>query len=115
MSETTTVRSHSKPTRPVLQDMRAALFSAAAASLFAATLVGPAAAAPASASFGMSASVTATVESDGGCTNNPGPYINLSGEISLGGLQARLRFSNKNRPDQTMAVGALSYLHQQGN
>src|SRR5438093_1448849 len=34
---------------------------------------------------------SATVQS---CTNNPGPFINLQGELVLGGISARLIFRN---------------------
>lgn len=44
--------------------------------------------------FDMSAGVAVAAETVEGCRNNPGPFIRLSGEISLGGLDARLRFSN---------------------
>ncbi len=44
--------------------------------------------------FDMRAGVSVTAETVDGCRNNPGPYISLAGEISLGGLEARLRFSN---------------------
>jgi hypothetical protein len=33
----------------------------------------------------------------GGCSNNPGPYITLDGEIGLGGLNARLVFTNNRK------------------
>src|SRR5207249_740796 len=39
------------------------------------------------------ASVAASVTADG-CTNNPGPFITLSGELALGGITARLTFQN---------------------
>jgi hypothetical protein len=32
-----------------------------------------------------------------GCTNNPGPYITLTGELSLGGVNGRLIFSNNKK------------------
>jgi hypothetical protein len=50
----------------------------------------------ASVAFGMHATVTAAPASDE-CENNPGPYIRLDGSIVLGGLDARLRFSNNLR------------------
>jgi hypothetical protein len=50
----------------------------------------------ASVAFGMTATVTAT-PSASECENNPGPYIRLDGTIVLGGLDARLRFSNNAR------------------
>jgi hypothetical protein len=57
-------------------------------------------AASGAASFGMTAHVTAAATSDD-CQNNPGPYISLAGEISLGGLDARLRFSNNMKGTHT--------------
>jgi hypothetical protein len=33
-----------------------------------------------------------------GCSNNPGPYITLSGDLSLGGLTARIIFRNNDNP-----------------
>src|SRR5438093_5894568 len=39
------------------------------------------------------ASVTASVTA-AGCTNNPGPFITISGELALGGITARLTFQN---------------------
>ncbi len=32
-----------------------------------------------------------------GCSNNPGPYITLSGELALGGIDARLIFRNNEK------------------
>lgn len=56
-------------------------------------LASAASAANANANFGMSASFSASATTDE-CSNNQGPYITLSGEISLGGLQGQLRFTN---------------------
>ena len=39
------------------------------------------------------ASVVTSVTADG-CTNHPGPFITLSGELTLGGITARLIFQN---------------------
>lgn len=50
----------------------------------------------ASVSFGMSASVAVTPATEQ-CENNPGPFIRLDGSITLGGLDARIRFSNNMR------------------
>ena len=41
----------------------------------------------------MAVSVVTSVAADG-CTNNPGPFITLSGELTLGGISARLIFQN---------------------
>lgn len=45
---------------------------------------------------GVDASVVipSTFSASASCTNNPGPFITLSGELSLGGLTARLIFRN---------------------
>jgi hypothetical protein len=45
------------------------------------------------ASFGLAANVTARTET-GGCSNHPGPYITLTGEVALGGIDAKLIFTN---------------------
>jgi hypothetical protein len=34
-----------------------------------------------------------------GCTNHPGPFITLEGELSFGGINGRLTFQNSRRPD----------------
>jgi len=44
--------------------------------------------------YGMDVSFAMSTEPADGCSNNPGPYIRLAGAISLGGLNAQLRFSN---------------------
>ena len=41
----------------------------------------------------IAASVVTSVTADG-CTNPPGPFITLSGELTLGGITARLIFQN---------------------
>ena len=46
--------------------------------------------------FGGSADVSA-----GSCTNNPGPFITLSGELTLGGINARLIFRNNLKDTHT--------------
>ncbi len=46
-----------------------------------------------SASFGLRAHATLQAET-GGCSNNPGPYITLTGEVALSGLSGKLIFSN---------------------
>jgi len=51
----------------------------------------------ADASFFIDALATATIES-GSCSNNPGPFITLSGEISLSGINADLIFRNNDNP-----------------
>jgi hypothetical protein len=43
--------------------------------------------------FGMAARATVQAEA-GGCSNNPGPYITLTGELALGGVNAKLVFTN---------------------
>jgi len=48
----------------------------------------------------LPAAVSATFTADG-CTNNPGPFITLSGELALGGLTARLIFSNNEQGTHT--------------
>ncbi len=45
------------------------------------------------ASFFIDALASATIE-HGSCSNNPGPFITLSGEISLSGINANLIFRN---------------------
>jgi hypothetical protein len=45
-----------------------------------------------SAMVGIPASAHVTMES--GCSNNPGPYITLTGELALGGIDGRLIFRN---------------------
>jgi hypothetical protein len=45
-------------------------------------------------SYGMTGSFRMATEPVDGCTNNPGPYISIEGDISLGDLSAVLRFSN---------------------
>jgi hypothetical protein len=47
--------------------------------------------------FGMDVSFAVAAEPADGCSNNPGPYIRLAGQISLGGLNAQLRFSNNQK------------------
>jgi hypothetical protein len=46
-----------------------------------------------SANFGVGAVAKVHAETSG-CSNNPGPYIKLNGEITLGGVNAKLVFSN---------------------
>jgi hypothetical protein len=46
-----------------------------------------------SARVGLKSHVHVEAQS-GGCTNNPGPYITLTGEVSLGGLDGLLIFRN---------------------
>ena len=40
---------------------------------------------------------SATVEVTGGCSNSPGPYINLEGEIALSGINGKLIFRNNEK------------------
>ena len=47
----------------------------------------------ASEAVSIPAAVTASVTA-AGCTNNPGPFITISGELALGGITARLTFQN---------------------
>jgi hypothetical protein len=49
-----------------------------------------------SASFNVAARATVQAET-GGCSNHPGPYITLTGEVALGGISANLIFSNNAR------------------
>jgi hypothetical protein len=49
-----------------------------------------------SAGFNVQAHATVQAET-GGCSNNPGPYITLTGEIALGGVDAKLIFSNNRK------------------
>jgi len=71
--------------------VRCALGSLTAVALLVATTPAPAGAADASIILPSSLTVSVTATS---CTNNPGPFITFSGELSLGGLTARLIFSN---------------------
>ena len=48
----------------------------------------------------MAVSVVTSVAADG-CKNNPGPFIRLSGEIALSGINARLIFRNNVRGTHT--------------
>src|SRR5437870_188248 len=64
--------------------------AAAVAAMVAGTASG---AASVSETVPLAASVTTSVTA-GGCTNNPGPFITLSGELTLGGITARLIFQN---------------------
>lgn len=54
------------------------------------------AAGTATASFPIQATVTTTATATE-CSNSPGPFITLDGTISLGDVEARLRFSNNLR------------------
>jgi len=46
--------------------------------------------------LGVTASVWADAEASG-CSNNPGPFITLTGELALGGIDARLIFRNADK------------------
>jgi hypothetical protein len=48
-------------------------------------------------SFSIPSTVTVNAEGDN-CENNPGPYIYLSGELSLSGMNARIIFRNNDNP-----------------
>lgn len=63
---------------------------------FAVLVAGPALAASSRAHIQQPASLftQATVDA---CTNNPGPFITLQGELALGGVNARLIFRNNRR------------------
>jgi hypothetical protein len=65
----------------------------APAALAALVAASPAWSAPVSTNFGqkVSANVNCTTS---GCTNNPGPYITINGELSLGGVKAKIILSN---------------------
>ena len=50
--------------------------------------------------FGMLADAACHVET-GGCSNNPGPYITMDGELKLGGISAKLIFQNNAKGTHT--------------
>lgn len=50
--------------------------------------------------IGVQARATVQAET-GGCSNNPGPFITLTGEIALGGVNAELIFSNNMKGTHT--------------
>jgi hypothetical protein len=52
---------------------------------------------PFASDFFLPATAVAQVAAEG-CYNNPGPYITLSGELALTGLNARFVFSNNDNP-----------------
>jgi hypothetical protein len=56
-----------------------------------------------SAAFNMPVHVNAVVD-ESGCENHPGPTITLGGEISLGGLNARVIFMNNTKGTHTATV-----------
>ena len=47
--------------------------------------------------FNFDMPTDASVEISGMCSNSPGPYINLDGELKLSGLNARLTFRNNEK------------------
>jgi hypothetical protein len=49
-----------------------------------------------SADFGIPSMATALVSAE--CSNSPGPYITLDGELVLGGINAKLIFRNNDNP-----------------
>jgi hypothetical protein len=53
--------------------------------------------------FGMPVHVNAVVD-ESGCENHPGPTITLGGEITLGGLNARVIFMNNAKGTHTATV-----------
>lgn len=75
--------------------------------LLTATLLGVAASAYAdktvSFSYPISMGVRGSVD-ESGCENNPGPTIEMDGEIKLGNLKARLIFSNNKKGTHTTTV-----------
>jgi hypothetical protein len=58
-----------------------------------------------SAPFAMHMNVNALVD-ESGCANSPGPQISLGGDIHLGGLAARVIFSNNHKGTHTVTVVA---------
>jgi len=56
-----------------------------------------------SANFAMPVHVNAIVD-ESGCQNHPGPEISMGGEIKLGGLKARVIFSNNKKGTHTVVV-----------
>jgi hypothetical protein len=56
-----------------------------------------------SANFAMPIHINAVVD-ESGCENHPGPEISMGGEIKLGGLKARIIFSNNLKGTHTVAV-----------
>ena len=73
-----------KSTRILAAALALGCFGGTAA--FASTVVGR--------SFGHPGSFHMTTSASGECSNHPGPYISLDGDITLGDLSAVLRFSN---------------------
>ena len=63
------------------------------AAALAALAAGPAGAASVQARFGLPSSVEFSAVADQ-CTNNPGPFITFSGDLTLGGVGGRLIFRN---------------------
>jgi hypothetical protein len=70
---------------------RSTVIAPAALSLLA--VAGAAWSAPISATIGQRASAKVNCTTSG-CSNNPGPYITINGEIDLGGVKARIILSN---------------------
>ena len=56
-----------------------------------------------SANFAMPVHVNAIVD-ESGCMNHPGPQITMGGEIKLGGLKARVIFSNNRKGTHQVVV-----------
>lgn len=59
-----------------------------------------------SASFAVPASISTKATADG-CTNNPGPYITLSGEMALEGINGRLVFKNNEKGTHTRSEDTI--------
>jgi hypothetical protein len=65
-------------------------------------------------SFPMASRFTMSTAAAGECSNHPGPYISLDGDITLGSLSAVLRFSNNlkgthvHEEDVTTSIQLLS-------
>jgi hypothetical protein len=57
-------------------------------------------------SLRINSHVEATTTAEG-CTNNPGPFITLSGELTLGGLNGRLIFKNNVKGTHTNTEDAI--------
>jgi hypothetical protein len=87
--------------------------SASTAALAMAFVTSSALAATTSATLPMRATVLTSATASG-CSNNPGPFISLEGSITLGSIDAQLRFSNNRRgthertEDITTSVSLLS-------
>jgi hypothetical protein len=63
----------------------------------------PAWSAPVSASLAQKASASVNCTTSG-CSNNPGPYITINGEMTLGGVKARIILSNNQKFTHTAST-----------